>query len=136
MPETLRGSCLCGEVQFETWGPFQGFNLCHCSRCRKSTGSAHASNLFTAPENIRWLQGGEQVRRYDLPTAERFARCFCGNCGSPLPYLRRDGVALIIPAGCLDETPPLVPGATIFWPDRADWYEAGLQAPHFDTYPE
>jgi len=136
MSDRVRGSCLCGSVTFEVWGPFQGFHLCHCSRCRKSTGSAHASNLFTAPDNIRWLSGEELVLRYDLPTAERFARSFCGHCGSPLPYRRRDGVSLIIPAGCLDEMPPVTPDDNIFWKDRAQWYEDGLDTPHFDAYPE
>ena len=39
------GSCLCGEVRFEVTGDFERFFLCHCGRCRKDTGSAHAANL-------------------------------------------------------------------------------------------
>lgn len=38
----FRGSCLCGEVAFEVEGPFDRFLNCHCSRCRKATGTAHA----------------------------------------------------------------------------------------------
>jgi hypothetical protein len=38
---TYRGSCICGEIAFEVDGPFDHFLSCHCSRCRKSTGTAH-----------------------------------------------------------------------------------------------
>jgi hypothetical protein len=46
MTQTVTGSCLCGAVSFEVSGAFDSFFLCHCSRCRKDTGSAHAANLF------------------------------------------------------------------------------------------
>ncbi|MCB1762123.1 MAG: GFA family protein [Gammaproteobacteria bacterium] len=136
MSKEIAGSCLCGKVRFTIWGPFSAFHLCHCSRCRKDTGSAHASNIFTEPGNIRWLSGEEIVQRYDLPTAERFAKCFCRECGSPVPYLSRDHKFLIIPAGSLDADPDVRPQDHIFWQDRADWYEAGLAAVHFDGYPK
>ena len=39
----FRGSCICGEVAFEVEGPFDLFLNCHCSRCRKATGTAHSA---------------------------------------------------------------------------------------------
>jgi len=136
MSNEIAGSCLCGKVQFVIWGPFTAFHLCHCSRCRKDTGSAHASNIFTEPENIRWLSGEDLVERYDLPNAKRFAKCFCTECGSPVPYSSRDNRFLIIPAGSLDADPGIQPQDHIFWKDHANWYEPGLTAPHFDEYPK
>ncbi len=132
----IKGGCLCGEVTYEVTGPFDQFHLCHCSRCRKSTGSAHASNIFTKPENIRWLTGESLIKRFDLPTAERFARCFCSQCGSGVPYLSRNGLALTIPAGSLDDDPGIRPQDHIFWRDRGCWYDEGVTAPRFDEYPE
>jgi hypothetical protein len=136
MAESIHGSCLCGEVKYRILGALEQFHFCHCSRCRKSTGSAHASNIFTAPDNIEWLSGEAQIKRYDLPTAERFARCFCTHCGSGVPYLSRNGQYLIIPAGSLDEDSGIRPQDNMFWPDRAPWYDAGIMAPCFDRYPE
>ena len=78
----VQGSCLCGSVRFELLGKINGFYFCHYMRCRRSTGSAHASNIFTDPENIRWLSGQELIKRYELPEAERFAKQFCSECGS------------------------------------------------------
>lgn len=42
---TIHGSCLCGEVTFEVDPPFHKMVHCHCSRCRKATGTGHATNL-------------------------------------------------------------------------------------------
>ncbi|MCZ6459403.1 MAG: aldehyde-activating protein, partial [Gammaproteobacteria bacterium] len=37
-----KGQCLCGAVAFEVEEIIGPFELCHCTRCRKSTGSAFA----------------------------------------------------------------------------------------------
>ena len=134
MSEKIKGSCLCGEVTFQVWGPFKGFRLCHCSRCQKASGSAHVSNIFTDPDNLEVLTGAEQIKRYDHLSAETFAKCFCTNCGSVVPYKNRPGSFLIIPAGSLDDDPGIVPEANIFWPDRACWYDKGVQAEHCEEY--
>lgn len=135
MTERITGGCLCGTVAFELSGPFSAFHWCHCSRCRKDTGSAHAANLFTRPESVRWLGGENAVRRFDLPEADRFAKAFCERCGSPVPYINRSGTHLIVPAGCLDVDPGIVPQDNIHWGSRASWYEAGVSAPRYDNEP-
>ena len=65
--KVVRGGCLCGTVQFEVKDTFEHFQLCHCTQCQKTTGTAHASNLFTKAEDISWLSGKEEVKRYDVP---------------------------------------------------------------------
>ena len=59
------GSCLCKKVQYEVELPFERFMYCHCTRCRKATGSPHAANGFVKPETFRWTQGEELVKRYE-----------------------------------------------------------------------
>lgn len=135
MSDKIAGSCLCGQVTFKVWGPFKGFRLCHCSRCQKASGSAHVSNIFTGPDQVEFLTGAELVKRYDHLPAETFSKCFCGNCGSVVPYNNRPSTALIIPAGSLDEDPGIVPEANIFWPDRACWYDAAVGAERCEEYP-
>lgn len=134
-PPAIPGSCLCGGVAFEVWGPFERFVICHCTRCRKATAAAHAANLFTAPDHLRWLRGADLLRRYQLAGARSFSKCFCSSCGSALPYLSRNGAHLIVPAGVLDRAPGPVPDRQIFWASRAPWLEAGRLAPCFDEYP-
>ncbi len=132
--EKIGGSCLCGSVHYEILGPILAFRYCHCSRCRKATGSAHASNILVEPAQFRWISGEEMVERYDLPEAQSFATCFCRTCGSPLPHGTRSGKAVIIPAGSLDEDPKHRPEQNIFWDHRAPWYLKAVELPHFAEY--
>ena len=127
--DTLRGSCLCGGVKFEVALPFDRFVYCHCSRCRKATGTAHASNAVVEVGAFRWLFGEEQVSRFDLPTARSFATSFCRQCGSPLPHATRSGREVIIPAGALDDDPVSKPDRHVHWQSRATWYVHGQGLP-------
>jgi hypothetical protein len=121
----IRGSCLCGSVTFEAALPFDRFVYCHCSRCRKATGTAHAASAAVGVAAFRWLLGEEHVSRFDLPTARSFATSFCRRCGSPLPHATRSGREVIIPAGVLDDDPVSKPDRHAHWESRAPWYVHG-----------
>ncbi|MGH7898890.1 MAG: GFA family protein [Candidatus Binatia bacterium] len=130
----LSGSCLCGAVTYEVRPPFLRFAHCHCRRCRKATGSGHASNLYVAPTSFRWTSGAEAAVRFDLPAARSFATTFCKSCGSPLPHHTRSGREVVVPAGSLDGVPDIAPQARIFWESRAGW-TCGDRLPRFAEYP-
>ncbi len=133
---TITGSCLCGKVAFQFSGPIKLFQYCHCSRCRKVTGSAHSANIIVDPEQFRWIQGEELIGRYEVPDAKHFATSFCTHCGSNLPWLAKTGKAIVIPAGALDEAPETKPFQNIFWVDRAKWYENVDHLPKYDRLPK
>lgn len=116
-----RGSCLCGAIGYEADLPFGGFVYCHCSRCRKATGSALAANAYVLPDAFRWTRGEPLVMRYDLPEARSFATSFCSKCGSPVPHKTRNGSAVMIPAGSFDEDPGEAPTTNVHWSSRATW---------------
>jgi hypothetical protein len=86
MSEAIKGACLCGRVQYQVSGPFDAFHLCHCSQCRRSTGSAHAANIFTSEDRLEWLAGEEFIKRYTPDEADVISKCFCTHCGSLVPY--------------------------------------------------
>ncbi len=119
----VTGSCLCGEITYQYVGPTKVFQYCHCTRCQKFTGSAHASNIIIDPEQFKWLKGEDSVGRFELPDAKYFATSFCKKCGSSLPWLTKNGKALIVPAGTLDDDPEVKPLHNIYFSDRAPWYE-------------
>ena len=122
------GSCLCGEVQYSIEAEVQGFYFCHCKQCRKLTGAPLASNIQLKPTDINWISGKECVKRFDYPGERSFSKAFCTNCGSALPYINESGSALVIPAGSLDHDPGIKPQVNIFWDDRAEWFESGVDA--------
>jgi len=130
---TLKGSCLCGAVKYAVTGEPARFFHCHCSRCRKATGTGHASNLFLQPAVLKWLSGEEQVRAFKVPEAKRFTNCFCAACGSRLPRQPKDTDVVVVPCGSLDDEVPIKPQARIFSESRASWSCTGDGLP---VYPE
>jgi hypothetical protein len=130
----LRGGCLCGAVTYEVDLPALRFAHCHCSRCRRATGSSHASNLYFLPDQFRWNSGEGSVRRFDLPVARSFSTTFCTGCGAPLPHHTRSGLEIVVPAGSLDQEPRLEPQAHIFFTSRPDWSCLNREVPTFPGY--
>lgn len=131
----LTGSCLCGEVTYQFNEDIKVFQYCHCSRCQKFTGSAHASNIIIDLKGFQWVSGEDSVGRYELAEAKHFATSFCKKCGSSLPGLTKTGKAFIIPAGTLDDLPNLKPMHNIYYADKAGWYEVVCNLAKFDELP-
>lgn len=132
MNQIATGSCQCGAVKFEISGAFARFFLCHCARCRKDTGSAHAANLFSTTAGVDWLSGRENVRTYRIPET-RHQKSFCVACGSALPTAQ--GALLVVPAGSLDTAIDIRPDAQICYESRARWDERLEEVPRIAGLP-
>jgi hypothetical protein len=133
--QTLAGSCLCGALQYSVTGEPSRFYHCHCSRCRKSSGAGHASNVFFDNASISWTGDTDLISHYKLPDAKRFTRTFCSQCGGPVPVLLKDFNMAFVPAGTLDEEPNLKPQARLFQDSKTSWSCGGDDIPCFDNYP-
>jgi hypothetical protein len=133
--DSVSGSCLCGDVAYEISGNAGVFQYCHCSRCRKFTGSAHAANLFVRPAQFTWLRGQECVRTYAPENTKYFSTAFCAKCGSSLPWSNKAGTIVVIPAGSLDNHPGIEPAQNVFWGSRAAWYRHASALPVHDELP-
>ena len=132
--QSVTGSCLCGAVRFEITPPSTAFRYCHCSRCQKVTGAAHAANLFLPQGQFKWLAGEQLARRFDLPGAKRFAVSFCTQCGTRVPHQITGTENMLIPAGVLDAKPDIAPDCNIFWASKAPWLIETAQMTKFDEY--
>lgn len=131
----MKGSCLCGVVQYEVDPPALVFQNCHCSRCRKLTGTAFSANMIVKPEQFRWLSGEEQLGRFELEDAKYFATCFCKRCGSTLPWLVQGGRSVVVPVGTMDDPLQEQPTQNIHWASRADWFNEDMGLTCIDTMP-
>jgi hypothetical protein len=130
--EAIPGSCLCGSVKFEVTPPFVAFRYCHCSRCQKASGAAHAANAFLPAKQFKWLAGESLIKRFDLPGAKRFSVAFCTQCGTRVPHKVNLTENMLIPAGVLDGDPGERPANSIFWKYKAAWYVSPQEMPKFD----
>jgi hypothetical protein len=138
----IHGSCLCGAVRFEFTKPAGPFELCHCRRCRKSTGSAFFSGLYVRFEDFRLVLGKELITNYEAPILREppaYRASFCSRCGSPVPNpapaekRSRSRSGLIeIPAGLLDDDPGMKPDKHIFIEVKSPWFEIADDLPQYD----
>ena len=129
----IRGSCLCGQVQFELRGAAQFINHCHCSMCRKVHGAAFGSFLHADAHTFRWLAGQSLVTHFE--SSPGTFRAFCKVCGSNMPVLEDDDTHVIIPAGVLDGAPGVRPIVHIHAASKAEWFEITDALPQFPEFP-
>jgi hypothetical protein len=132
---TLGGSCLCGAIAFVIDGPLLRAWNCHCSRCRKARAAAHASNLFTANDGVRFTRGADLLVAYKLPTAKFFTHTFCRTCGSPMPRVNPARPFAVVPMGALDDDPGIRPQRHIFAASKAPWYDIPPGLPQDAEFP-
>ena len=131
----ISGGCLCGGVRFliaEASGPFE---LCHCRRCRKATGSAFAAGIYVAREKFELLQGMDLIQAYEASIREAppaYRRCFCRRCGSPVPDALSGAAAIEVPAGSLDDDPGVRPDKHIYVEFKAPWHSISDALPQLD----
>jgi hypothetical protein len=110
------------------------FDLDHCSRCRKSGGSAFGAELIFEAAEFEWVSGRSLVQTYEEPvrkTRPGYRRTFCTVCGGPLPTVDRGKIN--VPAGTLDDDPGLRPQRHIFVDLKASWFDIVDTLPRFST---
>ena len=122
MDEPLRGSCLCGGVRFEVTAPFRRANHCHCSRCRKHSGTFGLTQGRVPREGFRLVAGEALIRVYRPDGGA--VKAFCSVCGSSLFGAHwPEGDEISIRLGSLDGDPEIRPQYHSFVDSRAAWDE-------------
>lgn len=123
MKSPLNGGCLCGGVRYEVTLPFRRANWCHCSRCRRHSGSNALAQGRVPREGFRLVAGAELVRVF-RPEGGGAAKAFCSTCGSSLfGGTWPDGPEVSIRLGTLDGDPDIRPQYRSFVGSRAAWDE-------------
>ena len=114
----LTGSCLCGARCYEIDGEVSGVYICHCSLCRKVSGSVGNAILIVSKDDFRWVSGEDHGITFELRPSYTVTRC--KTCGTPLPA-EEDDKNMYITAGTLDV--PLGQGirTRFFCASKADW---------------
>jgi hypothetical protein len=113
------GSCACGDIAYELRGEIGAAYYCHCSRCRKTSGSAFTSNAVIDPKELFIVRGEDLLASY--LTAQGATRRFCSRCSSHLTVGQGDQMRLRL--GTLDTPLPAGPSMHIFADSKADWFD-------------
>ena len=126
----MRGSCNCGAVVFEITGKIGPVGQCHCSKCRKASGTDGNAVFYTAKRSLAFLQGEEKAHRYS--DGGGWGHTFCHQCGSPTPHLGSDDKIYFVPAGLMDDDIGSTGyAAHIFVGSKADWVKICDDAPQY-----
>ena len=97
----VTGACNCGAVQFSIDAPLSGVYVCHCSICRRSTGSNGIAVVVVNNDHFRWVDGQERIATWKKPDAN-WQTWFCSVCGSPVPG-ENDATRMFVPAGAITQ---------------------------------
>ena len=131
----LRGSCLCGGVQYEIWGELSGALNCHCSMCRKAHGAAFRSRASVGVADFRWVRGAHLLTWFESSLGTW--RGFCRVCGSPLLSRFDQNPAVYgLPLGALDDDPRIKPACHVFVGSKAPWHDITDDLPTFQALPD
>lgn len=127
-----KGSCSCGAITFEVTPPLGGVYLCHCSICRRFSGTHGAAVIVVPNIQFRWLTGKDHVQTWTKPGHDWQAH-FCPTCGSAVPG-PNDPERMFIPAGSLTEgADALQVVHQIYTDSRAPWVDL---CPNGTKHPE
>ena len=127
----LSGRCLCGAVRYRVADAFRYALNCHCSDCRRATGSAFKPFAGIEREKLSLVAGGNALLIYGDEDAHD-ARC--RTCGSLLYSVVREGTFVHVTLGTLDDAPSLMPTAHIFVGSKAQWYTIADALPQYETF--
>lgn len=130
----MTGGCLCGSIRYEMRGSLGRSVFCHCSRCRKASGSVVAFNAPVAAKDFIVVSGEELLKSFKA--ASGVNRMFCANCGSQI-VSRRDHApeVLRLRLGTLDVPPAHGPEAHIFMSSKIPWFDTRDDVPKFADAP-
>lgn len=131
----LKGSCLCGNVQYQYDGTLDEISICHCEQCRKAQGSAFVAVSPIKSASFSILKGEEYLKEYR--SSPNKVRVFCRECGSPL-YSARDDLPEVkrLRLGTL-ETPVEVKNRYhTFTGSKASWFDIADGLPQFRGFKE
>lgn len=116
----LDGGCLCGEVRYRVADRFEYALNCHCSMCRRATGSAFKAFAGIRRTELAITQGQDRLLTFGDAAAHDVR---CRSCGSFLYSVVRNGEWLHLALGSLADAPGIRPTAHIFVGSKAPWFE-------------
>ena len=129
----IYGQCSCGTVKFEFDIEELLAYQCHCSICRKISGTAYTTTLMAPEKEFVWVRGLEFISSYAKDNG--YKTSFCSRCGSPVPNKFRDFPLYSVPVGCLDGIPDITIVAKIYFGSKAKWDEDQFSGKRFSDMP-
>lgn len=127
----MKGSCLCGAVEYEVDQLDTPIQHCSCRTCQKAHSAAFNSASGVLRDHFRWVKGEDRLSSYESSPGK--LRYFCSTCGSHLVADKEGLPWLVLRVASLDEDPGARPEFRIWTSQESAWLDYG---PHLHRYPE
>jgi hypothetical protein len=105
---------------------------CHCSNCRRSTGSAFKAFAGIERPKLLVTQGEGDLKIYGDDKAND---THCKRCGSLVYSIVRDGAFAHVTMGTLVDEPTIRPSRHIFVGSKASWFTITDDLPQHHEFP-
>lgn len=128
---SLLGECLCGSVRYVVRDEFVYAQNCHCSNCRRATGSAFKPFAGIEREKLTVTAGEEGLLIFG---DEQGHDARCSKCGSLLFSVVREGAFVHVAMGTLVDAPSIRPSAHIFVGSKAPWFTITDELPQHQEF--
>ena len=120
----VKGECNCGEIRFRISAELTDVIVCHCSICRRATGSNGIAVVIVDNQEFEWTGGEALINSWKKPGSD-WQMWFCRRCGSPVPGTNSEST-MFVPAGLINEGGGDLQVTHHIWVgSRAAWDEIG-----------
>lgn len=127
----LAGKCLCGAVHYTVADEFGYAANCHCSNCRRTTGSAFKPFAGIERDKLTIVRGADNLMIFGDQNGHD---AHCKTCGSLLYSLVREGAFVHVAMGTLVDDPTIRPNMHIFVGSKAPWFTIADDLPQYQGH--
>jgi hypothetical protein len=128
---TLAGRCYCGDVHYAVLDEFIYAANCHCSNCRRATGSAFKPFAGIERKKLVVTKGRDKLKIFGETDGNN---THCETCGSLLYSVVRDGAYVHVAMGTLVDDPTIRPTQHIFVGSKAPWFTITDDLPQYQEH--
>lgn len=118
-----QGSCLCGKITYRISGAADAIRGCHCSRCRRRSGSGFFAAMPMMISDFQITGDKDHITSFFLQGSQYYGYSFCNSCGTLIPGIFPDGKRTIVAMGSMDTEPLLPLTYHIYVSSKAPWLE-------------
>lgn len=120
----VSGECNCGAIRYRVDANPSGVYVCHCSICRRFTGTHGNAVIVVRNDDFKWVSGQELISTWAKPGHD-WQIWFCSVCGSQVPG-NDSATMMFVPAGTITSGAKELKVIHHIWVDsKAPWDEIG-----------
>lgn len=132
----LNGGCNCGAVRYSLKGKVLGVAACHCTNCRKQSGSAYSVNMVVRASDMQLDGELTTFADHETESGKPVSREFCATCGSPIRSVPEATPGIVVvKVGTLDAPEPFAPKVHIWTRSALPWANIPTDAITFERGP-